>query len=264
VRAVGWVEEAATGVRRAYVPCPNCGPVAVAPDSLRRWAVDVPALLAGVFAAAGGRAALAEVVPGHLWYLGTAPWLGRPRQAYFARAVYGHPRAAVLAALTPHPRAVLFHPTAHAVRLWAGATPNPSVALESVVGLGPDGLTFDPAGVEGRLADAEPAVAGRPAKKPVPKRATRADKIARLTAELIAHLRDAREHAHSTGELTGVPVLLIPPTKTELGRRVGVSKSDVTRCFADAAARELNLYWQVAHDLDRVMRFRGPISAGRS
>ena len=239
-----------------------CGPSAIGPDDLRRWVVDVPELLARVCVAAGIRAARAELVEGHLWFVGTAQWGGRSHQVYFARATHARTRESVVAALAPRPRAVLLHPTEHAAWRWGAATPNPSVALESVVGLGPDGLTFDSGAVEDRLTDAR---AGETGAEPVPKRAIRALNIARLTEEVVAHLRRARDHAFATRDLSKakVPKLLRRPTLKKLGELVGLEPYDVTRCFDDETARELNLYWEMALDLDAVMRFQGPIATGR-
>lgn len=253
---VVWATNARTAEAEARLPCPECGPVPIAPDRVRRWVVDVPALLARACAAASIRPALAEPVPGHLWYLGTAVWAGRRREAYCARFVHGHPRAAVLAALAPFPRAVLFHPTEHALRLWGAATPNPTVALESVVGFGPDGLTFDAAAVAARLGDADPAA---PAPKPPRKRATRAAKIEALLKELREHLRAARAHARGTLDLRGAPELLPRPTQKHLAERCGLTEADVSRCLKDPEAELLRLVWSAAADLDRVLGWTEPL-----
>jgi hypothetical protein len=143
-----------TGENELRLPCPACGPIPIHPDCLRRWSIDVGRLLGLVAAAAGMRSALVELVEGHLWYVGAATWLGRSHQVYFARFVHGHSRAGVLAGLAPRPRSVLLHPTEHAVSIWGVTTPNPAVALESVVKLGPDGFAFDAGVMESCLADA--------------------------------------------------------------------------------------------------------------
>jgi hypothetical protein len=260
---VVWLTDGRTGRPAPFIPCRECGPVRVPPDRLRRWAIDVPNLLAAVLAAAGGRGTPAEVVPdGRLWHLGHVTWGGRSREAYFARCVYYPVRPAVAAALAARPKAVLFLPTEASARGWATATPNPVVALESVVSLGPDGITFDPAPVESRLVEA--GLAGTPGsrKKPLPKRATRAEGIDRLTREMIEHLREAREHALAMHDLKGERELLPRPTKKQLAARTRLSRSDVTRCFQDESARELRLYWQMADDLDQVLGFRGPVGGG--
>ncbi len=200
----------------------------------------------------------------HLWHLGRAAWAGRPREVYFARLVHNRSRPAIVAALAPRPKAVLLLPTEAAARAWGATTPNPVVSLESAVSLGPDGLTFDPGPVESRLAETGLTGTGATRKRPVPKRATRAAAIDSLTRELVAHLRAAREHALSTQEITGEPALLPRPTKRHLAELTGLSPSAVTRCFQDDTARELRLYWDLALDLDRVLRFGGPVGRGPS
>jgi hypothetical protein len=178
-----------TGTPTPYVPCPECGAVTITPDSLRRWVIDIPALLTAVFAASRGRGVPTELVLGHVWHLGNATWCGRRREAYFVRCVHDGTRAGVAAVLATHPKAVLFFPTEAAAHKWGATTPNSVVALESVGELGSDGITFDTTVVEGRLVDA-----GFDAPKPkaVPKHATRAANIASLTEALVEFLRGAR------------------------------------------------------------------------
>lgn len=256
VRLVRWAENPKDGTRTAYVPCPNCGRVRIDPNVLIRWAVDVPCLLSAVFAAAGGRAALSELVPGRLWFLGGATWGGRSRQAYFARFVHGHERASALAALNPYRRAVLFHPTERAARQWADTTPNPVVALESVVALGPDGLTFDGSIVAGRLADAG---FGAPKPKPPQRRGERAGKIERLVKELREWLPKARNHAHATRDLNGTPQLLKQLTQQDLATMAEMPEYDVSRCLNDPDAVLLKLLWETAADLDKILAWDGRV-----
>lgn len=255
VRRVIWADDKA-GQRACRLPCPNCGSVPVDPEALRRWTVDIPHLLGEAFRAAGGRVALDVVVPGHLWYLGTAGWLGHSRQAYFARFVHGSPRTAVLARLTPYPRAVLFHPTEHALRLWGTTTPNPVVALESVVSLGPEGLVFDAEVVEDRLADAG---FDAPKSRPPKKRNERAGKIEVLVRELRQHLRDAHEHALVTGRTPKGTQLLPRPSQKDLAERCGLTETDVSRCLNDPAAELLRLCWDAAADLNQILAWDGRV-----
>jgi hypothetical protein len=260
VGRVEWLDRTRTGRRDAYIRCPRCGPVPIDPDSLRQWAIDLQTLLAAVRDAGKFRGNVTEVVPGHVWHLGNATWCGRARQVYFLRCIHEGVRATVVAAIASHPKAILLFPTEEAAHKWGAATENALVALESVVGLGPHGITFDAELVEGQLIDA--GSADGPKQKPIPKRATRAANIARLTEALVEFLREAREHACGIQRLTGTPELLPRPSRTQLAEEVGLSKADVTKCFDDETARELNLYWEMALDLDAVMKFKGPISTG--
>jgi hypothetical protein len=78
-----------------------------------------------------------------------------------------------------------------------------------------------------------------------------------LRKEMEEHLRSARDYALATLDRTGTPELLPRPTMEFLARRLRVNKSTVSRCFDDAAARELKLLWVVAADVDRLLRAGG-------
>jgi hypothetical protein len=132
VGRVEFVTGRRTGRTHAYLPCTDCGAVEVPLDALKRWAVDVPALLAALADAAGVCGPLAEVATGHLWRVGKASWGGRPREVDFARHVAADNRPALVAELSRRPKAVLLLPTEASVRRWGGATTNLAIALESV------------------------------------------------------------------------------------------------------------------------------------
>ena len=97
-------------------------------------------------------------------------------------------------------------------------------------------------------------------KAPKP-RPSRADKIRRLTQELVKFLRGAKESVRSTLDIGGVPVLPPRPSKKWLAKATKMTPSDVTNCFKDETARELRIYWDTAVDLDRVIAFSGPIGS---
>jgi hypothetical protein len=196
---------------------------------------------------------MTEVVTGHVWHLGTAVWCGKRREAYFVRCVHDGIRAAVIASITTHPKAVLLFPTESVTHKWGTATSNPLIALEAAISLTPAGLTFDSSIVESRLVESGPVNA--PAKRPHPRRAIRTANIEKLTRALVTHLRRARDNAYSAVELNRPPELLPRPTQQELADRCGLSESDVSRCLNDDNARELQLYWETALHLDQVMKF---------
>lgn len=127
-------------------------------------------------------------------------------------------------------------------------------------------LVFDTAPAAPSVLPAEPpptVSGGRATRRPPPrKRSGRAEKIERLVRELVEHLRAARDHAFATRDATGTPALLPRPSQTALARRAGLTKYDVTRCLQDTAARELQLYWGLAEDLDRIMTFTGRVGGG--
>ncbi len=257
VRSVVWVEDAASGTRRPFVPCPECGLSAIDADHLRVWAIDIPQILAGVRAATGGRGPVQEVVRGRLWSLGRIPLLGHYHTAYFARNVHGRDRPAVLTALAPHPRAVLFHPTEHSVRLWEARTPNLSIAMDTVVSLESNQLRVDVSEIEGRLVEA--GWTAPKAQKPR-RRGQRAANIERLVDEMKKWLRDARDHACATRDLGGVPQLLPRPTQKQLAERTGLDDATVSRCLNDNKAVLLQLLWRTADDLESVLAWDGSVA----
>jgi len=87
------------------------------------------------------------------------------------------------------------------------------------------------------------------------KRAPRAANIEMMRRELVKHIKDAYDHARTAISLNREPALLPRPSKTELGRRVGLKLHAVTRCFQDSAAHELRLLWETADDLDAVLKY---------
>ena len=97
------------------------------------------------------------------------------------------------------------------------------------------------------------------------KRANRAADIESITNEMIHHLLAARDHAHSTKDFGGQPMLLPRPRKKDLALRTKLDPTKVSRCMNDESARELRILWDLALDLDQVMEFvplRKPIKEG--
>lgn len=242
-----------TETRRPYTHCPECGVKEVAPESLKRWTVDATGCLAAISEAAGIRGPASEVVAGHLWRVGRAVWGQRQREVYFARHVHEGNRAGVVQGLATHPKAILLVPTHESAERWDGTTPNLVLALEGIVGIEDGKLSFDTSFIESRLAELNVPKA----KSPAPKRAGRAAKIEALVAVLVDHLRAAHDHAFVTRDQTDSAELLPRPSQQELARLAGMSESDVSRCLADESARELRLYWEIALDLDQIMKWRG-------
>lgn len=255
VARVEFVRSSRTGRTHAYLPCPECGPVEVRPDHLKRWTVDAAALVAVLASATGMQGPFEDVVAGRLWRVGKTSWGGRPREAYFARRVHEGCRPAVLAELARRPKALVFVPTEEAAGRWGDGTPNPIIALEAVLSLGTDCPEFDTSYVEARLFDA--GLLDAPARKPPRKRAERAGKIEALVREIAEHLRAARDHAFTTRDTLGTPELLPRPSQQDLAKRAGLTETDVSRCLKDPAARELRLLWETALELDKVLGWKG-------
>jgi hypothetical protein len=247
------------GDSHGYIHCQDCGVSEVPADSLDRWEIDAPALLTAAFR--GIQLAVQERVAGHLWQVGKANWAGRSREIWFARCFRHNAAAVVAKALERRPKAILFAPTEAGASRWQENTGNLVLALESVLVLNGNGIALDAAYVEGRLVDAGLGVGSAAARRPK-KRADRAANIESLKKELIEHLRVARDHAFATRDQTGEPELLPRPTQKALGERAGLSEPDVSRCLRDPQARELQIYWGTATDLNQIMTWKGPIAKG--
>jgi hypothetical protein len=93
-------------------------------------------------------------------------------------------------------------------------------------------------------------------KKAAPMRGTRVSNIEKLEKELEGHLLAARDHAQSRVDDGLEPTLLPKPTQTELGKRVGLIPSDVSRCLNDKRAILLKILWETADSLQAVMRYK--------
>jgi hypothetical protein len=244
--------EAADGRSRALFPCPHCGLYEVPPGRLRRWQVDLGVLIALIGRSLDATGNASERIPGRLWRLGrlkhdtvtTAVWFGlqfRRRDAaeIITRAQVAAP--ALLLVPSRMPRAVLpegvVAGSLRELTCWAEA-----------------GLRWDEDRLTELLAACGPM--SRSSRKPVPtRRKTRATDIEALVAELKQHLRAARDHAEHTLATQGEPRLLPRPTQKDLARRVGITESRVSRSLNDPRANELRLLWNLADDLDQVLRF---------
>lgn len=247
------------GDLHGYIHCRDCGIVSVPAHALERWELDAPGFLAAVFRDI--QLAIQERVARHLWQVGKAHWAGRTREVWFARSFRRDAVSAVTQVLASRPKAILFAPTESGASRWQEITPNLTLALESTLTLANGNISFDTDYVEGRLVDAglgPDATASRPTKK----RGNRAANIELLRKEMIEHLRAARDHAFDTREKTGEPELLPRPTQKALGELVGLSEPDVSRCLRDLKAKELQLYWNTALDLDQLMSWKGPLTKG--
>lgn len=82
--------------------------------------------------------------------------------------------------------------------------------------------------------------------------------ISRLMKAMIEHVRSARDYAHVTQRQMGLPQLLPRPTQRQLASQLGVSQASVNRCLTDPTARELQHLWNLAVDVDRIMRNGNP------
>lgn len=87
------------------------------------------------------------------------------------------------------------------------------------------------------------------------KRAERATGIEAIRHQLVEHIRAARDHAWFLKDRGKTPELLPRPTQNALGKMAGLDKSAVSRCINDSRATDLRTLWQIAGDLELVMKY---------
>lgn len=144
----GHVEEVVTIVHpagstpRAYMHCPEAGPVRVPLERLTQWAVDFAMLADAVASALDLAGELEEVVSGRIWYLGKTTIAGRSREVFLARGLMWMDAADTVARcekLNAIRASVVFVPGAEPPEgVWRGDLPS-IVSLKTVAGLGGNG-----------------------------------------------------------------------------------------------------------------------------
>lgn len=242
-----------TGERRALLACPNCGLTEIPLDVLRRWQVERGAVLELVRQTLRLAGRHSEIVSGRLWRLGRLHHGGTFWSVWIGFHLFRRDAGNILLRTQFPARTLLLVP---------GRLPSCSLPQGVVSGSLRDvtewsdhhGLRWDAERLEELLH--VPASESRSPKKPAPtRRQSRAGDIDALVAELKQHLRSARDHAFHTRESRGVPALLPRPTQKDLARRLGITESRISRSLNDERAAELRLLWNLADDLDQVLRF---------
>lgn len=237
--------------RKAIVHC-DAGIIRLTADQTDRMALNAESMLRWLFASS--RLAIEPMITNHLWKIGRHTIGSRSRELLFVRGVVPSFIDEVASTLSTHPKAILFTPTTGAAKFWRTKVQCIVVALDLAVD-----LLKQPPHLDWNIIEEEfigPETISKPTKQRQ-KRATRTANIERLRDELKRHLHAAADHAVATAETNAGITLLPRPSKTNLAKLTGLSKSDVTRCFADPTATELNLLWQTADDLEAVLRLRG-------
>lgn len=244
-----------TGEIGLYVPCPECGWSPVQPESLRRWVIDLAAFATTIAHAAGIRGVPEPFADGRGWLLGRATWAKRSHEVFLVRAVYEKTPSILHERLHRHPKAVIFAASSEDAAAWQPLAGDQQVVVLDAL-LSFDGeLRCDLNELEALVQPEPTAVKTRRAKS-TGKKAALLAKIDLLKQELIAHIRAAQEYAYDQEERTGEAALLPRPTQAKLGELVGLEKYEVSRCFHDEAGRELRLLWEIAGDLNQLLRFR--------
>lgn len=102
---------------------------------------------------------------------------------------------------------------------------------------------------------AEPARNDVITRKQCMKRSARLANIEAIRKELAEHLHSAQDYLYELLQTNREPVLLPPPTRAELARRVGLREYTVSRCFDDPAGHEICVMYTAAHDLELLKRY---------
>jgi hypothetical protein len=238
-----------------YLSCAECGVAEVDLRRLRRWTVVPEKLFVEAFRGSGASVDVSALVDERLWRIGKAPWNGASKEILFALSRRRDHDAGALTLVRKRSKAILFVSAEPDAVEWSTEVLNPIIALESVASIQGTTFNFD-AGYLHSLLSATAADAAMPAKPKTKRRSARTAKIESLKRTLMEHIRAARDYGVTTRDRTGEALLLPRPTKEELAKLANVAPYDVTRCFQDEAGGDLNVLWNLADDLDRILAYR--------
>jgi hypothetical protein len=232
---------------RAHLSCSQCGPQSVRLAEIACWQMDLGVLLDRLANAVGATGSREETVRGRIWRLGKARIASAARSVYFARQLARTDAASVIAEARFSAASLVFVPRQVPPTYLQIATLPPIARLVDVAMWADGHLALDLSALEGLF----PATAISDEQST--KRGTRLAIIEALRHELSEHLRAARDHAFATRGATGTATLLPRPSQDLLARQLGVHRSTISRSLEDPSARELQLLWEVAGDLDRIL-----------
>jgi hypothetical protein len=88
------------------------------------------------------------------------------------------------------------------------------------------------------------------------KRSQRAADIEVLEKALIEHVKSSQDYAWAAIDAKKGPMLLPRPSKKDLAKQTGIKPWSLSRCFNDPHAHQLRLLWDVAGDLEQILRFK--------
>ncbi|MCI0534590.1 MAG: hypothetical protein L0Z50_05125 [Verrucomicrobiales bacterium] len=248
---VVWISPREGQQPQAYLPCPTCGPVAIATDRLRQWRLDLSRLWEEIFAAAGIDVQLRELVPARLWGIGKCDLSDRGWHVFVGRGLH-KPRAAELLRGTRFSaQSILFVPAKLPPPDGGFRTLPVILCLRDVVTWNDQKIGFHVHQIEQQLSIKTPPNLSRTL-RPVRKRAARASNIEVLSKLLKEHVEAAWDYAQTTAN-AGKAKLLPRPSQRDLAKLAGINEMAASRCFHDAAARELRILWELAGDLERLL-----------
>lgn len=244
--------ESVNGTQRVLFPCPNCGLYEVPLADLRRWQLDRSTLSQLIRASLALSVRLDEVVPGRLWRLGRYKQNGLNSTVWLGLQSWRRDLRDQLSQAIQTSGSLLLVPDKRP------SCPMPDGVLVGVLAELTDWqygqLVWDEEQLH-ELLDADGGYDRRQTKPAPVRRQTRAADIEALVCELREHLRSARDYAFHTLDTTGVAELLPRPSQKDLAQRLGITTSRISRSINDDDAQQLKLLWELADDIEGIMRF---------
>lgn len=244
--------ESVNATQRALFSCPNCGLYEVPLADLRRWQLERSTLPQLIRASLALSVRLDEVVPGRLWRLGRYKQNGLNSTVWLGLQSWRRDQRDQLSQTIQTSGSLLLVPARR-----------PTCPLPEGLSLGvlteltdwQNGqLVWDDEQLY-ELLDANGGCDRRQTKPAPVRRQTRAADIEALVSELREHLRSARDYAFHTLDTTGVAELLPRPSQKDLAQRLGITTSRISRSINDDDAQQLKLLWELADDIEGIMRF---------
>lgn len=234
--------------KQAYWNCPACGLVAAELEQLRRWRFCTDRFIrwfATILCLSGSPRCL---LPNRLWLLGRVHAQGAVQHVLLARGVRQQDFAKVLAQVRLPPKPLWICAGKILGNEHSSMSPASVVSVPEILSWEHDRWAVDTSCLQAATPVSEPK------REAVRKRGSRTAAIEALQNELSKHLRSARSHAEARLETHGEVHLLPRPTQKQLARATGLTEVAVCRCLADPRAKQLRLLWEMAQDIEAVLR----------
>lgn len=240
------------GSVRFFAVCPGNGRIEIPRERLLQWMLDFTPLLAAIMSALGSSGKLQEIVPGRVWNIGRAALVGQSRPLWAVRGL-SWPDAASISQSVPKGRSPVVFVLGQLPDGGILGVPSDSlIEARTVIHLDAKGLSISAAVIDSQLRGNPPEPVAKKAKK----RGQRTAVIDSIKQALREHLRAARDHAYFSRDYDDGPKLLPRPSQQQLADQLKVHVSSVSRAINDPSDKEISILWEIANDLDQVMKFK--------
>jgi hypothetical protein len=237
------------GAEGLYLNCGACGLVPIEIECLRRWRFRIDRLAELLRERLHLTGECQERFPNRLWALGRKREGPTSRDYFLGRGLFRRDAGSWITDMRFPRASVLLYPTQPPSRAVLDHCGGQAVSLLDLMAWNDGALICDLSCV-GNVAVEPPSI--KPTRPR--KRASRAAAIEAIQKQLAEHLRAARSHAEASLELGKEATLLPRPSRKDLAKLTGLKEVNVSRCFQDPAAKELRVLWELAADLDGVLR----------